>query len=196
LNAAGGEALRDLLPENGRDFVPVQAVEDPARLLGVDEPAVYVPGLFEGALDRIGGDLVEDHAAHGNLWLQHLDQVPRDRLAFAVFVRREQELVRFGQPLPQARDDVLLVGVDDVEGLEVFLCIHAEPCPRHLLHAGRDVSGALRQVADVSDARFDDETRTEVAGDRPRFRGRLDDDETALAVLRGWLCVRRHCETR
>src|SRR6185369_4845072 len=52
LNAAGGEALRDLLPENGRDFVPVQAVEDPARLLGVDEPAVYVPGLFEGALDR------------------------------------------------------------------------------------------------------------------------------------------------
>ena len=77
LNAAGGEALRDLLPENGRDLVPIETVEDPARLLGVDEPAVYVPGLLEGALDRIRGDLVEDHAAHRNLRLQHLDQVPR-----------------------------------------------------------------------------------------------------------------------
>ncbi len=196
LNAPGGKALRDLLPKNGRDLVPIQTVEDPARLLGVDQPAVYVPGLLEGALDRIRGDLVEDHAAHRNLRLQHLDEVPRDRLALTIFVRREQELVRFGEPLLQARDHVLLVGIDDVEGLEVFLRVHAEPRPRHLLHVRRDVGGALRQVADVSDARLDDEARPEVAGDRPRFRGRLDDDETALAVLRCWLCIRRHCETR
>jgi hypothetical protein len=36
---------------------------------------------------------VEDHAAHRHLRLQHLDEVPRDRLALAILVRREQELV-------------------------------------------------------------------------------------------------------
>ena len=35
LHAAGGEAARDLLPEDGRDLVAVEAVEDAARLLRV-----------------------------------------------------------------------------------------------------------------------------------------------------------------
>jgi len=42
----------------------------------------------------------------------------------------------------------------------------------------------------VSDARLDDEARAEVAGDRPRFRGRFDDDETALAALNKGLPLR------
>ena len=48
-------------------------------------------------------------------------QVPGDRLALAVFVRREQQLVRLGELLLQIRDDVLLVGVDDVERLELVI---------------------------------------------------------------------------
>ena len=40
LHAAGGEALHHLLPEHGRDLVAVEAVEDPPRLLRVDEALV------------------------------------------------------------------------------------------------------------------------------------------------------------
>ena len=62
----------------------------------------------ERALDRGPRDLVEDHAAHRHLRLQHLDEVPGDRLAFAVFVRREQELVGVLQLRLQVGDDLLL----------------------------------------------------------------------------------------
>ena len=87
------EPARDLLPEHGRDLVAVEAVEDAARLLRVDEALVDVARLAERAVDRVLRDLVEDHAPHGHLRLQHLEQVPGDRLAFAVFVCREQQLV-------------------------------------------------------------------------------------------------------
>ena len=64
LDAAGGEALHDLLPEHRRDLVAVEPVEDPPRLLRVDQPLVDVAGLAERALDRVARDLVEDHPAH------------------------------------------------------------------------------------------------------------------------------------
>src|SRR5581483_5111639 len=53
LHAAGGESAHDLLPEDGRDLVAVQAVEDPPRLLRVDEPLVDLAGLVECAGDRV-----------------------------------------------------------------------------------------------------------------------------------------------
>ena len=45
LHAAGGEALHHLPPEHRRDLVAVEAVEDAARLLRVDEPVVDVARL-------------------------------------------------------------------------------------------------------------------------------------------------------
>ena len=159
LHAAGGEPAHDLLPEDGRDLVAVEPVEDAPRLLRVDEPLVDVARLVERALDRVARDLVEDHAADGHLRLQHLEQVPGDRLALAVLVRREQELVGVGEQLLQLRDRLLLVRVDDVERLEVVLDVDAEARPRLLLVLLRDVGGALGKVADVADARLDDEVR-------------------------------------
>ena len=94
LHAAGGEAAHDLLPQHRRHLVAVEAVEDPARLLRVDEPHVDVPRVVERADDRVLRDLVEHHAADGHLRLQRLHEMPGDRLAFAVLVGREQELVR------------------------------------------------------------------------------------------------------
>ncbi len=52
LHAAGREALHHLPPEDGRDLVAVEPVEDPACLLRVDEPVVDLAGLAERALDR------------------------------------------------------------------------------------------------------------------------------------------------
>ena len=65
---------------------------------------------------------------------------------------------------------MLLVGVDDVERVEALLDVHAElAVPLALLL--RNVRGSPREVADVADARLDDEVAAEVAGDRPRLGG-------------------------
>ena len=105
LHAPGGEALHDLLPEHRRDLVAVEPVEDAPRLLRVDEPLVDLARLPERALDRVARDLVEDHPADRHLRLQLLEQVPGDRLALAVFVRREQELVGVLELALQVGDD-------------------------------------------------------------------------------------------
>ena len=114
----------------------------------------------------------------GNLGLQHLEQVPRDRLALAILVRCEQELVGFGEVLLQLRDGLLLVRIDDVERLEAVLHVDTEPRPGLFLVLLRDLGCAVRKVADVADRRLDDEVRPEVAGDRARLGRRLHDNET------------------
>ena len=102
--------------------------------------------------------------------------MPRDRLALAVLVRREQELVRIGEVLLELRDDLLLARVDDVVRLEVLLHVDTERAEALALALG-NVGRSVRQVTNVAHARVDREVAPEVAGDRPRFRGRLDDDE-------------------
>ena len=188
LDAAGGEPLHHLLPEHGRDLVAVEPVEDAPRLLRVDEPLVDLARLAERLLDRVARDLVEDHPAHGHLRLQHLEQVPGDRLALAVFIRREQELVGVLQQLLQLGDLALLVRVDDVERLELVLDVDAEPCPGLLLELLRDLRGAVREVANVADARFDHVVLAEIAGDGLRLRRALDDHQF-LAMARDTLAA-------
>ena len=178
LDAAGRESAHDLLPEHRRDLVAVEPVEDPPRLLRVDEPFVDVARLVERPVDRVARDLVEDHPPHGHLRLQHLEQVPGDRLALAILVRREQELVGVGELLAQLSDRLLLVGVDDVERLEPVLDVDAEARPRLALVLLGDLRGAVGQVANVADGGLDDEVGPEVAGDRPCLRRRLDDDQS------------------
>ena len=170
LHAAGGEALHHLAPEDGGDLVAIEAVQNAARLLRIDEPVVDVARLPERPLDRLLRDLVEDHPAHGDLRLQHLAQVPGDRLALAIFVRREQELVGVRELRPQIRDDGLLLRIDDVERLEVLIDVDAEPGPRLLLVLGRHLCGAVREVADMADRRLDHVVLPEVPGDRLGLR--------------------------
>jgi hypothetical protein len=62
LDAAGGEALGDLAPEERADLVTDDAVEDSAGLLGVDAIHVDREGVGEGLLDLGLGDCVEDDA--------------------------------------------------------------------------------------------------------------------------------------
>ena len=131
----------------------------------------------ERPLDRGPRDLVEDHAPHRHLRLQLLDEMPGDRLAFAVFVRREQELVGVLQLRLQIGDDLLLPRVDDVERLEVLVDVDAEARPGLVLVLRGDLGGVVRQVADVADRRLDDVVLAEVAGDRLRLGRRLDDHE-------------------
>ena len=96
--------------------------------------------------------------------------MPGDRLALAVLVRREQELVGVGEALLQVGDHLLLAGVDDVVRLESVVDVHTER-PEPLALRLRDVLGAIREIAHVPDARPHGVVAPEVALDGSRLGG-------------------------
>ena len=140
----------------GTDLVAVQAVEDAAGLLGVDQAAVELPRLPHGPLDRRPGDLVEDHALDRDPGRQDLEEVPGDRLALAVLVGGEVQLAGVLEQVLELPDLVPLLAGDDVERLEVVVDVDAEAGPRLALVGRRDVGGVARQVPDVADRRLDE----------------------------------------
>ena len=156
----GREALHHLPPEHRRDLVAVEPVEDPPRLLRVDEAVVDLARLARArARSRRFVISWKTIRRTGTFGFSTCDEVPGDRLALAVLVRREQELVGVLELRAQARDDLLLLRVDDVERLEVGVDVDAEARPRLLLLRRRHLGGAVRQVADVADRRLDDVVR-------------------------------------
>ncbi len=148
----------------GQRAVAVDAVEQAAGLLGVDQAAVDVARVLDGVADGLGGDLVEHHAlyGHGGRRVEHLEQVPGDGLALAILICGQVEL---GGPLQlglQPLDDVLLVPAHHVERLEVVVDVDAQDLPLALVglgHVGR-VAGKVPDVAHRG-----------VHGDRPQVGG-------------------------
>ena len=141
LDPAGRQPGHDLLPQHRRDFVAVQPVEHPPGLIRVDQGLVELARVGDGLRDRLGGDLVEDHPAVGNLRLEFLEQVPGDGLALAVFIRGQQEFVGVLKQVLQLGHLLPLVVRDDVEGLEVVVHVDPEAGP-----------GSLRYLAGISAA--------------------------------------------
>ena len=171
LHAAGGEAGHHLAPEHRRDLVAVEAVEDAAGLLRLDEVVDDLARVLDRGEDRGLGDLVEDHPVHRDaLGLQLVEQVPGDRLALAVLVRGEVELVGVLEQALELGDVALLVARHDVVGREVVLHVDGEPSPRLVLDLGRGVGRVVREVADVADRRLDDVPRAEVPADGAGLR--------------------------
>ena len=155
LDPARRELRHDLLPQHRGDLVAVEPVEDAPGLVGVDLAVVELGRVGDGAGDRLRGDLVEDHPAGGDLGLELLEQVPGDGLALAVLVCRQVELVGVLEQRLELGDLLLLVGRDDVEGLEVVVDVDAEAGPRLRAELLRDLRRLVRHVADVADARLD-----------------------------------------
>ena len=120
------------------------------------------------------GDLVEDHASHGDLGLQHLEQMPRDGLTLAVLVRREEEFARTSELLLEFGDRRLLIGVDDVERREALVGVDGVLRPGLLALGLRKFGGLARQVPHMANGRLDAEIAAaapvEVALDRLRLR--------------------------
>jgi hypothetical protein len=185
LHPAGRQPAHHLLPQHRGDLVAVQAVQDAPGLLRVDQVLVDVARVLDGVLDRAARDLVEDHPAHRHLGLELVEQVPGDRLALAVLVRGEVELVGLLEQPAQLADLLLLVAGHDVDRGEVLVDVDAEAGPRLALVLGRDLGGALRQVADVADRGLHDVATSEVARNRARLGRRLDDHEPPRAVGAG-----------
>ena len=142
----------DAAERDVRHLVADEPVEDAATFLRLDQLHVEVAPVLDGVGDRLVGDLVEHHALHRHLRLEHLEEVPRDRLALAVLVGREVELARVLERGLQLGDDVLLVVGHDVDGREVVVDVDAEPTDLGLGDALRCLLRALREVADVPDA--------------------------------------------
>ena len=138
LDAAGGQAGHHLLPEDRRDLVAVEAVQDAPRLLGLDEVVVDRARVGDRVEDRLAGDLVEDHPVHGDvLRLQLVEEVPGDGLTLAVLVRGEVQLVGVLEQRLELGDVRLLVARHHVVGLEAVLDVDREAAPRLVLDAGR-----------------------------------------------------------
>ena len=98
LHAPGAQPAADLVPEERADLVADEPIEDAARLLRVDHLLVDLGGMLERREHALLGDLVEHQAADllPVARAELLGQVPADRLAFAVGVGRDEDLV--GRP--------------------------------------------------------------------------------------------------
>ena len=167
LNPPGGKTSLDLLPQERRQAIADQAIEDATRLLGIDLLEIDLPGLQEGRFHRALGDLVERHAVDVLLFERELlGQVPADRLPFPVRVCRDVEDLRALGGLLEVVEDLLLARDHHVLRLEALLRIDAER--------------RLGQIPDVAHRRLHDELRIEVLLNGLHLRRRLDDDEGPL----------------
>ena len=184
LHPSGGQSRLHLLPQHRGQSVAVEPVEDPSGLLGVDQVEVEVAGVLQRVLDRPRGDLVEDHPLDRDLRLQFLQQVPGDRLPLAVTIGGEQEFVGVRQGGLEGLDGRLLVGVHDVDRLELVIDVDAVPRPLLPLVLGRHLGRTSGQVPNVSSARLDDVAVAEEARDRLHLGRRLDDDEALSGSVR------------
>ena len=157
-----------VLPQQRRDLVADEAVEDAARLLGVDERHVDVARRLHGLADGRLRDLVVRDAAErlrARAGAENLLQMPGDRLSLAVRVAREVDLARVLHRALQLRDDLLLPLRDDIRR-------HERPRLGPLLD-DLDRAVLLRQVANVPDRRLDDELVAEIFPDCLGLRRRL-----------------------
>ena len=176
LHTASRQGRANLAPQEGRDLVAVEAVEDAAGLLRVHKVGVQVARVLQGTLDRFLRDFVEHHAAHGNLRLQDLQEVPRDGLTLAVLISCQIEFVALLEEFLEFGDLFLLVRVHHVVGRETVIHVDGEAAEGPLLHVLGQLGG-LRKVADVADGGGHVVVGTQVSLDGGCLRRRLHDHE-------------------
>ncbi len=161
-------------PDDARELVAEETVEDTAALLGAEEVLVDLVGVPDGVLDGLPSDFVERDPAHRHARLQDLAEVIADRLPLPVRVCRQQQLVRILQGRSQLGEP--LGCAHDVDGLEVVLDVHTQLADV-LGQAGRGVLGAVRQVPNVAVAGLDVVVGPQEPFEGDRLGGRLDDNE-------------------
>ncbi len=139
LDASGADAAFDLIPENRADAVSDQAVQHATGLLRIEEGSVELGRMFDRLFYPILGDFMEqdalDLAVEG--LAQLIGDMEGDRLALAIRVGGEVDMVLALGLLLYVLDDLGLARNDMVFGLEVMLYIDAE--------------GALGQIDDMAD---------------------------------------------
>ena len=152
LDAAGGKACADLAPQEGRELIAHDAVQNPPGLLGVHQIHVDAAGVLDGVGNGGAGDLVEgDPLALFRRQLQKLLQMPGDGFTLPVRVGGEIDEIRLLRRGLQLADDLVLALDGDIGGLEIMVHIHAQ--------------FLFGQIAKVSHGRLDLKAAAQVAGD-------------------------------
>jgi len=167
LHASGRQRRFDLFPQHGRQLEADQPVENTARLLGVDQIQVDSARI----LDRMQNRVLRNFVKNDPLRIvvsesEHLIQVPRDGLPFAVFIGSEPNRLGLLRELFELGHRLLLVGGYFVVGSEVVGDI--------------DAQSLFRQVPDMAETRLDDIPLAQKLLDRLGFGGRLYDHQIVL----------------
>ena len=168
LDAAGRLGARQLAPQHRRQGESDQVVERPARQIGIDQLLVDLARVVDGVDHGALGDFVERHALDRQLVqqparLQRLDDVPGNRLAFAIRVGRQDQLVGALDRVGDFLELLLAAALDFPIHEEVVLRLH------------RTVLG--RQVTHVAERGQDAVVPSQVLVDRLGFGRGFDDDD-------------------
>ena len=139
LHAPGRARARQLAPEHRREREADQIVERAARQIGVDQRAVDLARVLHRLGDRLLGDRVEHDALdllalERVLFLQHLQHVPGDRLALAVRVGGEDQLVGALDGPGDVGEALLRLGVDLPDHAEIGVRIDRAVLRRQVAH--------------------------------------------------------------
>ena len=184
LHASGGTGLTaELAPQQRRDVVTVEPVQNAAGFLGADQRLVDSPRALQRPANRVAGDFVEDHAMHRDLGLQNLLQMPGDGFPFPVFVGGQVEGLGLLEQFLQLFDLLAFVGGDHINGLEVLLDVHAQVRPRLFPVSLGQLAFVLGQIADVSDGGLDHVILAQELADGASLGRRFDNDQR-LGVFR------------
>ena len=130
LNTTGRETSTDFFPEQLRDIKAVQAIEDAACFLSSYQSFIDLARVGQSILNGLFGDFVEHQSVDGHFGFEDFEKVPRNGLSFAVFVRRQVELVHVFQKIFEFINLFLLVGRHDVDRGEILINIDSQVSPR------------------------------------------------------------------
>ena len=180
LDPPGGKTPADLLPQQGGDLIAHDAVQHPARLLGVHQIHIDGPGVGDGVVDHLLGDLVEGHPVGLVVRdAQHLLQVPGDGLALPVGVGGEEHFLALLGGFFQLVNELFLALDGLVVQFKAVLHVHAQL--------------ALGQVAHVAHGGLHLIARAQIFADGLGLRRRLDDHQIRFChsiVLLTYLVVK------
>ena len=174
LHAARTLGPRQLAPQHRRQGEADKIVERPPRPIGIDQIGIEIARSGHGCQNRGLGHLIEGHPLHAALGnglpaLQPFEQMPRNRLAFAVGIGGEDDAVG------------ALGGVGN--GLQLPRLVGRQ-LPRHgEIMLGIDRAIARRQIADVPETRQHFVVRPKIFVDRLGLGRRFHDHEIHALVL-------------
>ncbi len=158
---------RQLAPQHRRKRKADEIIERPAREIGVDQRLIDLAGMLHRLRHRLLGDGVEDDpldllVLEGPLLPQRLEDVPGDRLALAVGVGGENQLVGALDGGRDAVETLLRLRIDFPKHVEIVLGID-----RPIL--GREVPHMAERSKNLIAA-------AEISVDRLGLGGEFDDD--------------------
>ena len=97
LDPSSGQALTDLLPQEGAELVAHNPVQDPPGLLRVDQVHIQLPGLGHPLGHSGFGDFIEGHpVVLVSIGPEKTGEMPGDGLSFPVGVGGEDDAVALG----------------------------------------------------------------------------------------------------